>query len=139
MKFEELYNIVRLRPINSVQVVKFRMPEVEGIECPWSVDYVTSVADLQDYRYFWFETVKMTKEYFEGGVTVQTEVVAQSGKFFVNAYIEEYDDVVVNNQGLAKQMENLGWTHIAKNIGVKSYWTEVFDPNKDKVVDFNGV
>lgn len=139
MKFEELYNIVRLRPINGVQVVKFRMPEVEGIECPWSVDYVTSLAELQDYRYFWFETVKMTKEYFEGGVTVQTEVVAQSGKFFVNAYIEEYDDVVVNNQGLAKQMENLGWTHIAKNIGVKSCWTEVFDPNKDKVVDFNGV
>jgi hypothetical protein len=80
----------------------------------------------------------MTKEQEDGCLTIRTEVIDNSGKFFINGYIEEYADVLVNNKHLAQQMTNLGWTHIVRNIGSDSYWTERFNPSCDKLVDFKG-
>jgi len=93
---------------------------------------------LEKYRYFWFESMQMTRTQKDNNITFVGKVLYRSGKFFINAFIEEYCDVVVNNQELAKQMTNLGWTHIVKNIGVKEYWIERFDPEKDRLVEYNG-
>ena len=134
---EKRYVIARLRPINGVQDTKVVMHNLE-----WSIAEVMAAVDLADYRYFWFETIDMLVERDEGRVTCIPHIKMESVKFFINAYVEEYADVCVNNKELAFQMTNLNWTHIVRSIALNkddnACWTEKFDPLCDKIVDLKG-
>jgi len=129
------YSIVRLKPLHGVQIERLRLPDREFPDCPWDWDEVAKMVDLENYRYFWFETIQMTRTHEDNMLTFVSKVVARSGNYFINAYIEEYDDVVVHNQALANQMANLGLTHIVRSVAVDDYWTEMFDPKNDKLVE----
>ena len=134
---ESRYVIARLKPITGVQNERIRLDGL-GTTGEHVAELLTRV-DLENYRCFWFETVDSTVKYSSGMMTCRTNVWQRSGNHFVNAYIEEYGDVQVNNPELAKQMTNLGWTHIARDIGEKHLWSEVFNPQEDKLVDLRGV
>ena len=124
------YSIVRLKPLQGL-IEKCR-------NNAWDVDEVVKTFDLENYSYFWFETIQMTRTDENDIITFNSEVTDVSGKYFINAYIEEYSDVCVNNQMLAQQMTNMGWTHIVRNVGLKNYWTHRFDPENDKLISLNG-
>ena len=132
---EELkrYVVARVKPINGVQLTRVVMPNLQR-----SILEVVAAVDLENFRYFYFETIDMETRRGEGMLTCKTNVWQRSENFFINAYIETYEDVCVNNQHLASQMNNLGWTHIVRNLGCENYWVEKFDPDCDKIIDLQG-
>jgi hypothetical protein len=97
-----------------------------------------SQIDIQEYRYFWFEEIKQIITRDDGIITYESQILSESPRFFINAYVETYEDVLVNNKHLATQMQNLGWTHIVRNISVDNYWTEPFRDGYDKLIDAKG-
>lgn len=134
---ENRYVVARLKPIINAQNERVRLNSL-GTTGEYVAELLSYV-DLENYKYFWFETIDSTLKYSSGMMTCRTNVWQRSGNHFVNAYIEEYSDVQVNDPELAKRMTNLGWTHIARNLGEKHLWSEVFNPQEDKLVDLRGV
>ena len=104
----------------------------------WSIAELMAATDLSEYRFFIFQTIDLTTERDDGIMTCRTRLWQESGKFFINAFVEEYADVLVNNRELAERMTDLGWTHIARSVAVDRYWTEVYDPEEDQLVETNG-
>ena len=133
------YTLVRLRPLQGAQIEKHRIL-TSGWDS-WSdlVSDVASIVDLENYCYFWFESIEQSRVDEGNMITFRTNVWQHSGKYFINAYIEEYEDVCVNNKELAFQMTNLDCTHIVRSVALnkddRACWTEMFDPEKDQLIN----
>jgi hypothetical protein len=130
---EVRYSLARLRPVNGVKIKRVKLERLE-----WSIEEVISQVDPRKYRYLWFETIDLKTTYEEDRITCVPTIGQRSPKYFINAYVETYEDVCINNSTVAKQMTNLGWTHIVRNIGEVNLWTERFDPECDKLIDLKG-
>ena len=139
MKTVTEYSLVRLQTLGGVQVEKHRLPDgMSWMDTvwDWEPDWIASIVDLKNYRYLWFEDIEQTRISDDGIITFTSPVLRHSGKYFINAFVETYQDVLINNRELAKQMTNLDWTHIVK--GIDQHWTEHFDPERDRLICQNG-
>lgn len=130
--------------IESIKYTRLRFVPIQGTtHTKFQFDYgtrgldkVVPLVDLQNYKYFFFEDRESIISKKNGIITVQPKIIASSGKYFIDAYIEPYEDVLINNQVLANKMKEYGWKHIVR--GIKHYWTEVFDEECDKLISING-
>lgn len=128
-----IYCIARLKELTSNQVKKIKL------DVPYySLQDLLSQIDLKDYKYFWFEQTELIVTKNDYMISYDIKVLNKSETFFINAYVETYEDVLVKDPMLAQQMTNLGWTHIVRNIGTENNWVEQFLDGVDKIVDLNG-
>ena len=125
MKTITTYNIVRLKPLTGVITEKYRVDT-------WNVAHVETLVDLKYYRYLWFEEVETTRTDKDDAITFCSKVLNRSCNYFINAYVETYEDVLVNDANLAQQIMGMGWTHVVK--GVNNNWIERFD-KEDKLIE----
>ena len=120
------YNIVRLKPIQGAMTERHRLPDL------WNTEYVETLVDLKNYRFFWFEEVETVRTIEDGVLTFRSKVLNRSSNYFINAFVETYEDILVNNENLAQQIVGLGWTHVVK--GVNHNWIEKFNKD-DKLIE----
>jgi hypothetical protein len=100
----------------------------------WDTTHALTLVDPKEYRYFWFEEVEMTCDRSDGILTVRTNTLQKSHKFFIDAYTETYEDVLVRDPTLAGQMENMGCKYIAQSIDPDTNWVEYFDFGVDSII-----
>ena len=127
--------------INNIKYTNVRFVPIQGsTPTKFQFDYgfrdvlkAISLVDLTQYKYFLFEDKEKVINKQDGIISVVSKDLGKSGKHFIDCYIETYEDVAVNNKLLANKMKEFGWKGIAK--GVHNYWTEVFDEEKDQLIE----
>ena len=125
------YTVARFTPLPGNSIVKHKFDFGER-----DIKKAITLVDLNDYKYFWFEDRKNIIGKSGGVITVESVKTFQCGTYFIDAYIETYEDVLVNNKLLADKMDEFGWTHIVR--GINDYWTEIFRPDFDKLISLRG-
>jgi len=126
----ETYKLVRFRPLGSMLTTKFRIDD-------WDVQHVVTLVDLSEYRYFWFETIESIVTRSDGAFHVKKTILQKSERVFINAFVETYADVLVNNRELAERMTDMNWTHVVK--GVNQHWIERFEEGDSLLEEHDGV
>ena len=128
MNTETQYDIVRLKFEQGMRWDKHRVPD-------WTPDYVCSLVDLKDYRYFWFESIETTRTLENGILTFRSKVLSTSGKFFINSFVETYEDVLVHDRELGERMTGLNWKHVVRSTSNESCWIEQFVDGEDILIE----
>lgn len=103
----------------------------------WNIKEVLPQIDPSKYYGFQFET--RTKDIIkeEQSYTVIPHIIETSGIYYINGYIETYEDIKARKDPseytLLRKMKNLGWKNIVRNVKGRDWCFTFFE--KDQIVD----